>query len=86
MARERISTTVDSELLGQARAACGGARDSSVLEQALAALIAKHRAATFDQQIDAGYRDVALDRPDEWGDLGSFLEAAGAEQDAAEPR
>jgi len=43
----------------------------------LAALLARHRPA----EVDAAYAaDDArpLDEPDEWGDLASFREAAGA--------
>lgn len=78
MAKIRVSTTVDEQLLADARSCCEGARDSSVLEQALAALVAAHRSAEFDRRIDLAYRDVPLDSPDEWGDLASFVDAAQA--------
>lgn len=86
MAKVRISTTVDASLLDQARACCEGARDSSVLEAALEALIARHRGAAFDRRIDAAYRELSFDQPDQWGDMGTFLEAATRGRDAADPR
>lgn len=75
--RARISTTVDAELLATARRARSGLADSALIDEALAALVARQRAA----EIDAGYAayDVhPLDEQDEWGDLASFREAAGA--------
>ena len=46
-----------------------------MIDEALKALLARHRAA----EVDAGYAaydDHPLDEPDEWGDLASFREAA----------
>jgi post-segregation antitoxin (ccd killing protein) len=77
MARTRLSTTVDSNLLDDARNARSGVSDAVLIDEALAALLARHRAA----QIDAGYAaydDHPLDEPDEWGDLASFRQAAAA--------
>jgi len=77
MARVRVSTTVDADLLAKARQARAGSTDASLLDEALAALLARHRSA----EIDAAYRAYdrhPLDKPDEWGDLASFREAAGA--------
>ena len=75
MARVRVSTTVDSDLLGQAREALAGSNDSVVLDEALRALLARHRAAEIDLAYKA-YDDHPLDEPDEWGDLAAFREAA----------
>ena len=86
MPKVRISTTVDEELLAEARACCAPAKDASVMQQALEALIAAHRAADFDRRIDIAYRDVPIETPDEWGDLESFLEAATQDPDVAQPR
>jgi len=72
-----VSTTVDADLLAKARQARAGSTDASLLDEALAALLARHRSA----EIDAAYRAYdrhPLDEPDEWGDLASFREAAGA--------
>jgi hypothetical protein len=73
----RISTTVDSELLARARAISRGRTDAALVDDALSALLARHRS----QEIDASYAvydEHPLDEPDEWGDLDSFREAAGA--------
>lgn len=75
MARVRVSTTVDSDLLGQAREALAGSNDSVVLDEALRALLARRRAAEIDLSYKA-YDDHPLDEPDEWGDLSAFREAA----------
>ena len=77
MPRIRVSTTVDSALLEDARRVRSGLRDAALVDEALEALIARHRAA----EVDAGY--AAYDRqplaePDEWGDLASFREGAAA--------
>jgi hypothetical protein len=75
MARVRVSTTVDGQLLAEARSRRRGASDSVLLDEALRALLARHRAG----EIDAAYRaydEHPLDEPDEWGDLRSFREAA----------
>ncbi len=77
MARTRISTTVDADLLRGARGARAGLADSALIDEALAALLARQRAAEIDAAY-AAYDDRPLDEPDEWGDLASFREAAGA--------
>ncbi len=75
MARTRISTTVDAALLGDARRLRHGANDAALFDEALAALIARHRAAGRDAAY-AAYDDHPLDEPDAWGDIASFREAA----------
>jgi hypothetical protein len=77
MARARISTTVDADLLQGAREARSGVADSALIDEALAALLARRRAAEFDAAY-AAYDAHPLDEPDEWGDLASFRTAAGA--------
>jgi hypothetical protein len=77
MARIRVSTTVDGELLAQARALRGGATDAVLLDEALRSLVARHRAAAIDASY-AAYDEHPLDEDDDWGDLASFREAAGA--------
>jgi hypothetical protein len=77
MARLRVSTTVDGELLESARRALSPATDAALLDEALAALMQRHRAAEIDAAY-AAYDDRPLDEPDEWGDLASFHEAAAA--------
>jgi uncharacterized metal-binding protein len=77
MKRARISTTVDAELLDAARQACSGLADSALIDEALAALLARRRAAELDAAY-AAYDAHPLDEADEWGDLASFRAAAGA--------
>jgi post-segregation antitoxin (ccd killing protein) len=77
MARTRISTTVDAELLQSARQALAGVNDAALIDEALAALLARRRAAELDAAY-AAYDAHPLDEADEWGDLASFRAAAGA--------
>jgi predicted hotdog family 3-hydroxylacyl-ACP dehydratase len=77
MARIRVSTTVDEQLLADARRARAGMADAALLDEALAALLARHRAAQVDAAY-AAYDQHPLDEADEWGDLASFREAAAA--------
>lgn len=77
MARTRISTTVDGELLDEVRRARAGINDAALLDEALEALLASHRAAEHDAAY-AAYDDCPIDTPDAWGDLASFHEAAGS--------
>jgi hypothetical protein len=75
MARTRLSTTVDSELLESARRVRAGVTDAALIDAALAALLARERAAELDASYRA-YDEHPLDEPDEWGDLASFRRAA----------
>ncbi len=75
MARVRVSTTVDKELLQSARRVCNGKPDSALIDEALAALLTRHRAAEVDARY-AAYDEHPLGEPDDWGDLASFREAA----------
>ncbi len=77
MARTRISTTVDSTLLESARSSHEGLTDASLIDEALAALLARRRAAEYDAAY-AVYEARPLDEPDAWGDLASFHDAASA--------
>lgn len=77
MARTRLSTTVDGELLEQARRARSGVTDAVLVDAALAALLARERAVEVDAGYSA-YEEHPLDEPDEWGDLASFRSAASA--------
>lgn len=68
---------MDRELLASARRTLSTLTDAALLDQALTALLDRHRAA----EIDAGYAaydEHPLDEPDAWGDLASFREAAAA--------
>lgn len=75
MTRARISTTVDADLLAEARGIDDGATDSSMVEAALRALLDRHRAATIDTAY-AAYDEHPVTEPDAWGDLASFRRAA----------
>lgn len=77
MARVRISTTVDEALLTSARRARSELADSALIDEALAALLARQRTAEIDAAY-AAYDVHPLDEGDEWGDLASFRTAAGA--------
>jgi hypothetical protein len=75
MARTRVSTTVDETLLTTARRMRRGVNDAVLFDEALAALVRRHRSAEIDASY-AAYDRVPIDEPDEWGDLASFREAA----------
>jgi hypothetical protein len=77
MSRIRLSTTVDADLFQRAREVRPGTTDASLVDEALAALLARHRCAEVDASYVA-YDEHPLDEPDEWGDLASFRRAAAA--------
>jgi antitoxin MazE5 len=77
MNRIRLSTTVDAELLTNARSVRSGITDAALIDEALGALLARHRAAEIDAAY-AAYDEHPADEPDEWGDLASWRRAAGA--------
>lgn len=77
MARTRLSTTVDADLLDDARGVLSGITDAALVDEALRALLVRHRAAELDASY-AAYDEHPLDEPDEWGDLASFRRAAAA--------
>jgi hypothetical protein len=77
MARVRVSTTVDEQLLATARRTRAGLADSALIDEALVALLARNRALEVDAAY-AAYDRIPLDADDEWGDLASFRNAAGA--------
>lgn len=77
MARVRISTTVDEQLLAAARERRSGVNDSALIDEALDALLARSRAGELDAAY-AAYDRFPLDTGDEWGDLASFRAAAGS--------
>lgn len=77
MGRTRISTTVDADLLEGARRVRSESNDAALIDTALAALLDRHRSAQLDASY-AAYDQQPLDQRDEWGDLASFRQAAGA--------
>lgn len=78
MARTRISTTVDADLLADARQSHHGSSDAELIDEALSALLARYRSAEIDDAYAAAYTAHPLDEPDEWGDVASFRSAASA--------
>jgi hypothetical protein len=77
MARARINTTVDADMLATARRSRSGVSDSVLIDAALAALLAQQRPTEIDAAY-AAYDTHPLDEPDDWGDLASFRAAARA--------
>lgn len=75
MSRERLSTTVDGDLLAEARHLRPGVNDAALVDEALRALLARHRTAEIDSTY-VGYDRHPLEEPDDWGDLASFRPAA----------
>src|SRR3954451_23521565 len=75
MSRTRLSTTVDEDLLQAARRVRSGDTDAAMIDEALRALVARHRSAEVEASYTA-YDDHPLDEPDEWRDLASFRGAA----------
>jgi hypothetical protein len=76
MAKSRLSTTVDTDLLTRARALCPDCTDASMIEDALEALLRTHRKAELDRAYADSYAEHPFDEPDEWGDLASWGDAA----------
>ena len=77
MARTRLSTTVSTELLADARSARSGVTDAALIDEALRALLARHRGAAVDASYVA-YDEHPISEADEWGDLASWRRAAAA--------
>jgi hypothetical protein len=77
MSRVRVSTTVDGDLLGEARRLRSSANDATLLDEALGALVARNRASEIDAAYLA-YDDFPIDESDEWGSLAAFRSAAAA--------
>lgn len=51
--------------------------DAALVDDALAALLARHRSAEVDASY-AAYDEHPLNEPDEWGDLASFRRAVAS--------
>lgn len=68
---------MDATLLQNARSARAEITDARLMDEALEALLARHRAAEIDASYTA-YDEHPLDEPDVWGDLASFRRAAAA--------
>ena len=78
MTRTRLSTTVSKELLDSARAVRSGTTDAALIDEALEALLVRHRSAEVDASYAAAYEEHPIDEQDAWGDLASFRRAAAA--------
>ena len=77
MTRTRLSTTVDRQLLETARALHAGTTDAVLVDEALKALLSRHRSAEIDTSY-AAYCEHPIDESDEWGNLATFRQAAAA--------
>jgi hypothetical protein len=75
MNRTRLSTTVDAQLLAAARSVRSGVTDATLIDEALQALLVRHRSAEVDASY-AAYDTHPADEPDAWGDLSSWRRAA----------
>ena len=75
MTRVRVSTTVDAELLAEARRLVKPRNDSVLLEEALRLLTEQYLRAEIDASY-AIYDEIPLDTPDEWGSLAAWRDAA----------
>lgn len=88
MARVRVSTTVDADLLERARVVHGAQTDASLVEAALMALLDSHRRAEIDAAYDrayaagtaaaAGQGATDAEATDAWGDLAAWRAAVSA--------
>jgi hypothetical protein len=72
-----VSTTVDEHLLASARQLRSQLTDAALLDEALGALLGRHRSAQIDAAY-AAYDEHPLEEPDAWGDLAAFRQAAAA--------
>ena len=68
---------MDPTLLDRARALRSDLNDAGLVDEALEALLGRHRSAELDASYSA-YDRHRLEEPDAWGDLASFRQAAGA--------
>ncbi len=69
---------MDADLLADARRVRDVIADSELIDDALAALLARHRSVEIDEAYAAAYTAHPIGEPDEWGDLDSFRGAAAA--------
>lgn len=76
MNRTRVSTTVDTDLLSEARRVRQLGTDAELIDEALEALLARYRRADIDSAYATAYAASPIDEPDEWGDLETFRRAA----------
>jgi hypothetical protein len=72
-----VSTTVDGNLLNEARLLRKGVNDATLFDEALTALLDRNRSAEINAAYSA-YDETPIDELDEWGSLAEFRNAAGA--------
>jgi hypothetical protein len=77
MTRVRVSTTVDGDLLTEARRLRSPTNDANLLDEALRSLIARNRSCEIDAAYSA-YDEIPIDNADDWGSLEAFRKAAAA--------
>ncbi len=77
MSRVRVSTTVDGDLLDEARRLRSNANDAMLLDEALGALVARHRAGEIDAAYVA-YDEFPIEESDDWGNLAAFRAGAAS--------
>jgi hypothetical protein len=75
--RARVSTTVDGDLLKEARRLRSTSNDATLLDEALSALVARNRAGEIDAAY-AAYDEFPMDAKDEWGNRAAFRAGAAA--------
>lgn len=76
MTKARLSTTVDADLLKEARALHPGGTDAALVEAALRALLQTYRAAEIDATYAEAYTRWPANTDDDWGDVANFLDEA----------
>jgi mRNA interferase MazF len=69
MTRTRVSTSVDADLLADARRTRDGGTDAGLIDDALSALLARHRSAEIDEAYATTYAAHPLDEADEARDV-----------------
>ena len=77
MSRVRVSTTVDGDLLAEARRLRSQSNDATLLDEALRSLVARNRSKEIDASYGA-YDEFPVDNPDDWGNLAEFRSAAAS--------
>jgi hypothetical protein len=72
-----VSTTVDGDLLAEARRIRSKTNDAKLIDEALRSLVARNRSGEIDAAY-AAYDQFPVDNPDDWGSLDAFRKAAAA--------
>ena len=77
MTRVNLSITVDRELLSEARRLNDDLADSALVETGLAALVSQQRHDQLRRQYEEASERHTAREVDDWGDVTTFLDAAG---------